>query len=48
MKEKRNKGSRQETATIPEKEEGNRVSHRRVELKTAITSGKPTRLSGRP
>jgi hypothetical protein len=36
----RNKGSRQQAATIREKEEGNSDRHQRVELKTAITFGK--------
>jgi hypothetical protein len=40
MTGKGNKGSRQQAATIPEKEEGNHDQHRSVELKTAITSGK--------
>jgi hypothetical protein len=37
---KGNKGSRRQAAAIHEKEEGNRDRHQRVELKTAITSGK--------
>jgi hypothetical protein len=36
---KGNKGSRWQAAAIPEEEEGNHDWHRRVELKTAITSG---------
>jgi hypothetical protein len=39
-KKRGNKGYRRQAAAIPEKEEGNRDRHRRMELKTAITSGK--------
>jgi hypothetical protein len=35
-----NRGSRWQEATIPEEEEGNCDQHWRVELRTAITSGK--------
>jgi hypothetical protein len=34
------KGPRRQAATIHEKEEGNGDQHQRVELKTAINSGK--------
>jgi hypothetical protein len=39
-RKKRSKGSRRQATAIPEKEEGSRVQHRRVELKTAVTPGK--------
>jgi hypothetical protein len=40
MKKRGNKGSRQQSATICEKEEGNHNQHQRVELKMPITAGK--------